>query len=105
MIRPYLWLGTFAVAVTLLGALYYKGRVDGVSAESLRNAEAVQELNEQLKQKGKELAALETARLERERELESRVEELMEEANADANADRTAIGVGSVRRLNSITSN
>lgn len=101
--RIYVLLGALAVVGTLTGAAYLKGRSDGVTAESLRNAEAVAELNQELADKDRELAALEAARLERERELEARVEELTEAANADPDADRPAIGVGSVQRLNAIT--
>lgn len=101
--KIYLILAALAVVGTLSGASYLKGRSDGTTAESLRNAAAVEDLNEQLADKGRELAALETARLEQMRELEARVEELTEEANADVNANRPAIGVGSVQRLNAIT--
>lgn len=105
MSRIYILLAALAVIGTLTGAAYLKGRFDGVTAESLRNAAAVAELNKQLAAKDRELADLETARLEQMRLLEERVEELTEEANADPDADRPAIGVGSVQRLNSITGN
>lgn len=103
MSRIYLILGALAVVGTITGAAYFKGRTDGTVAEALRNAAAVEELNDQLAEKDRELAALEAARLEQMRLLEERVEELTEEANADVNATRPAIGVGSVQRLNAIT--
>ena len=103
MNRIYMLLAALAVIGTITGAAYFKGRTDGTVAEALRNAAAVEELNESLAEKDRELAALELARLEQMRLLEERVEELTEEANADVNATRPAIGVGSVQRLNSIT--
>ena len=103
MTRIYVLLGALAVIGTLVGAAYIKGRSDGRWAERIVQLEAIEELNEQLASKDRELAELEAARLEQMRLLEERVEELQEEAREDPNADRPAIGVGSVQRLNSIT--
>lgn len=101
--KIYTLLAALAIMGTLIGAAYLKGRMDGTVAEALRNAAAVEELNQQLADKDQELTNLELARLEQMRLLEERVEGLTEEAREDVNATRPAIGVGSVYRLNSIT--
>lgn len=102
MTKVYLFLAALAIIGTLLGGAYLKGRADGRAVEKAIQIEEIEKLNDALDKKQAELAALEAARLEQMRELEDRVEELRSQANEDPDADRPAIGVDSVRRLNSI---
>jgi uncharacterized protein YlxW (UPF0749 family) len=102
-----LYMGLILVAVTgtVLTTSYFKGRSDGAHAEKLRQIEAVQELNDRLRDRERELAELEAIRIEEARQLQNRIDNLMEEAREDPNADRPSIGVGSVLRLNSVGRN
>ena len=98
----YVTLAAMAVAGTLLGGAYYKGRVDGERAEILRNAADTQKLNDEILRYQREAATREEERLAEILRLESQIETLSEEANADPDADRTAVPTRSVRRINSV---
>lgn len=102
MMRIYVLLGALAVIGTLTGGAYIKGRTDGRVAEAIRQGEVVRELNETIRQA--ELAAQEREqeRLRQVAALEASVEELRRQADEDPNADRPAVGVDSVRRINSV---
>lgn len=102
MSRIYTLLGALAVIGFLLGAAYYKGTVDGKASEQAAQQEAIDELNEALREKQAELAALEAQRLADMEALEEQVDELRRLANEDPDADRPAIGTGSVQRLNAL---
>lgn len=102
MMRVYMFLGALAVIGTALGGAYLKGHSDGTRAAEARAAEAVRELNEELRQAELEAQRREQQRLAELAELEGQVEELRRLADEDPDADRPAVGVGSVRRINSI---
>lgn len=102
MNRIYTLLGALAVIGFLLGAAYYKGTVDGSVSERVAQREAIDELNEALREKQAELDALEAQRLAEMEALNEEVDELRRLANEDPDANRPAIGAGSVQRLNTI---
>ena len=102
MNRIYTLLGALAVTGVLLGAVYYKGTIDGSTSEQAAQQEAIDELNEALRKKQAELAALEAQRLAEMEALDEEVDELRRLANEAPDADRPAISVGSVQRLNTV---
>lgn len=102
MNRIYVLLAALAMIGTITGAAYLKGRADGKAVERAAQLEVIQELNDALEQKESELAALEAQRLEEMQALEEEVDELRRLGYEDPNATRPAVGLDSVRRLNSI---
>lgn len=102
MNKLYVILAILALTGSLTGGAYLKGRSDGGWAQKTRQLEKVRDLNERLDRKDRLIRSMETQRLVDMRQLEDRVEELREQANEDPNADTPAIGIDSVRRLNSV---
>ena len=84
MTRIYVLLALVAVLGTSHGGAYLKGRFDGKSVAE----EAAREREQQ--------------RLAEVEELERSIEQLRRDADADPDAERPAVGVDSVRRINSI---
>lgn len=102
MNRIYTLLAALAVIGTLTGSAYLKGRTDGKSAEHAAQQEATNALNTHLREAQAELIALEAQRLADMERLNQEVDNLRRLANEDPDANRPAIGIGSVRRLNSV---
>lgn len=86
----------------MTGTAYLKGRFDGASAEISKQAKAIRNLNNQIRLAEENAKERELERLVQINILEDSIENLKAEANEDPNAGNRAIGVSSVRRLNSI---
>lgn len=102
MSRIYILLAALAVTGTITSSAYLKGRADGRSAEVAAQRDAVAELNRELREKQKQLTALEAQRLKEMEALSGQVEELRRQADEDPDANRPAISTGSVQRLNAL---
>lgn len=102
MTRIYVLLVLVAVLGTSHGGAYLKGRFDGKSVAEEAAREEVIELNEELRVAEEAAREREQQRLAEVEELERSIEQLRRDADADPDAERPAVGVDSVRRINSI---